>query len=195
MMGQDADFDEGIGDLLSPLTETDFPALLLRDLHDDLSGRITRLRFLSDQVGTLGPSGTMLFGGTTSYTVFSEARSSFINGNYAATVILCQALAENLLAGVLGIDGADLPKRISFGETLRRCEQKGYITSSERADLAKLTHLRNPLTHHRDFSDPSHIDRRAMNERERYQSILEKDAFFSIALMMRLLSKRPFRVG
>lgn len=137
----------------------------------------------------------MLFGGTASYTVFSEARSSFINGNYAATVILCQALVENLLAGVLRMDGTDLPKRITFAETLRRCEEKGYITSNEKGDLDRLTHLRNPLTHHRDFSDPSHIDRRAMNEREHYQSILEKDAFFSIAIMMRLLSKHPFRVG
>lgn len=54
MMHGDDDFDAGEGDLLSPLTETEFLQLLLRDLQDDLPGRITRLRYLGDQAGTLG---------------------------------------------------------------------------------------------------------------------------------------------
>lgn len=55
--------DEGSGDLLSPLTETEYLQLLLRDLHDDLPGRITRLRYLGDQARTLGPNGSMISGG------------------------------------------------------------------------------------------------------------------------------------
>lgn len=62
MMHGEEVFDEGAGDLLSPLTETEFLELLLRDLHNDLPGRITRLPYLGDQAGTLGSAGTMISG-------------------------------------------------------------------------------------------------------------------------------------
>lgn len=57
MMHGNYDFDDGEGDLLSPLTESEFLQLFLRDLHDDLPGRITRMRYLGDQAGTLGSAG------------------------------------------------------------------------------------------------------------------------------------------
>jgi hypothetical protein len=165
MMHGDDDFDDGAGDLLSPLTETEFLQLLLRDLHDDLPGRITRLRYLGDQAGTLGSAGTMILGGSPAYNAFTEARSSFVNGNYAATIILCQAMAENLLAAAVHLDGTELPNRIAFTETLRLCENKGYLTGHDCAELKKLANLRNPLAHYRSLDDPSHVDRRSMTER------------------------------
>lgn len=195
MMHADRDFDDGEGDLLSPLTETEFLQLLIRDLHDDLPGRITRLRYLGDQARTLGPSGTMIMGGSPAYNALAEARSSFVNGNYAATVILCQAMAENLLAAVLGMDGTDVPNRINFAETLSICESKGYISLHDRAELKKLGTLRNPLAHFRSMDDPTHVDRRSMEAKAHFGEILERDAFFAIALIMRILAKRPFRVG
>ena len=189
------DLDERSGDLLSPLTETEYLQLLLRDLHDDLPGRITRLRYLGDQARSLGPSGTMIFGGSPAYNALAEARSSFVNGNYAATVILCQALAENLLGGVLGAEDAEIPNRIAFSDTLRRCEEKGYLNRYESKELTRLCGLRNPLSHYRSLKDPSHVDRRSMSEKMHFQEVLEKDAFFAVALIMRLLAKSPFRVG
>ncbi len=35
------------------------------------------------------------------YSAWMEARSSFVNGNYIATVMLCQGLAEQMLASHL----------------------------------------------------------------------------------------------
>ncbi len=195
MMHGYEDYDEGEGDLLSPLTETEYLQLLLRDLHDDLIGRITRLRYLGDQARTLGSSGTMMMGGSPTYNALAEARSSFINGNFAATVILCQAMAENLLGGVLGLDGSEVPNRIQFTETLKRCQEKGYLNPQVIAQLRKLGELRNPLSHYRSIADPSHVDRRSMDQDSHYLDILENDAFFAIALIMRLLSQKPFRVS
>lgn len=195
MMHGEDDFDNGAGDLLSPLTETEFLQLLLRDLHDDLPGRITRLRYLGDQAGTLGSAGTMIIGGSPAYNAFAEARSSFVNGNYAATIILCQAMAENLLAAAIQLDGEAVPNRIAFAETLRLCENKGYLTAQDSAELKKLAGLRNPLAHYRSLDDPAHVDRRSMTERTHFLEIMERDAFFAIALIMHILSKHPFRVG
>lgn len=195
MMHGEEDFDDGAGDLLSPLTETEFLQLLLRDLHDELPGRITRLRYLGDQAGTLGSAGTMIVGGSPAYNAFTEARSSFVNGNFAATIILCQAMAENLLAAAIQLDGDSVPNRVSFAETLRLCEGKGYLNGHDSAELKKLANLRNPLAHYRTLDDASHVDRRSMTEKVHFLEILERDAFFAIALIMHILGKQPFRVG
>ena len=149
MMHSDDDFDAGVRGLLSRLTETEFFQLLLRYLHDDLPGRITSLRYLGDQAGSLGSAGTMILGGSPAYNACTEARSSFVNGNYAATINVCQAMAENLLAAAVHLGGDSVPNRVAFAETLRHCEGKGYLTSHDSAELKKLANLRNPLAHYR----------------------------------------------
>jgi hypothetical protein len=86
------------GDLLSNVSDIALVRLLLADLHDDLQGKVTRSHYLSDLSDDLGSHRTMLFGGHVTYNAWIEARSSFVHGNYVATVLLCQSLVENLLA-------------------------------------------------------------------------------------------------
>src|SRR3954447_22245814 len=107
-------------DLLSPLSDLQLVQLLLADLHDDLSGKVARFRQLSDLSTALGFYGTMLPGGETTLAAWTEARTSFVHGNYAATVMLCQALAEHMLAAHLsmGLEDQGFSKRISFSDTL-----------------------------------------------------------------------------
>jgi len=52
-------------------------------------------------------------------------------------VLLCQSLAEHLLASFLhgGLLVDDLPDRITFQETLRRCQDKGLIQDQDAKDL------------------------------------------------------------
>jgi hypothetical protein len=66
-----------------------------------LQGKVTRFRYLFDLGVELGTYRTMLFGGHVTYNAWVEARSSFVHGNYVATVLLCQSLVENLLAAFL----------------------------------------------------------------------------------------------
>lgn len=49
-----------------------------------------------------------------------------MHGNFAATVLLCQGLVEHLLAAYLhaGLLIDDIPDRIPFRETLRRCRER-----------------------------------------------------------------------
>ena len=76
--------------------------------------------------------------------------------------MLCQGLAEHLLASFLhgGLLIDDLPRRISFAETLRRCLERNVI--SEREDLRRLMDLRNPLSHFRNLDDAANLSRRAL---------------------------------
>ncbi|TRO86001.1 hypothetical protein FKB34_16280 [Glycocaulis profundi] len=184
-------------DLISDLSDLDFVCHLLADFHDDLRGKIGRFRMLTDLGGQMGPSGTMIFGGHAAYRAWVEARSSFVHGNYMATILLCQGLVEHLLAAYLhaGLMVDDIPDRIQFADTLRRCREREVISDSDVTDLRRMMALRNPLSHFRHLDDSSNLDRRSMSESEPAEDLLRHDAIFSIALAVRMLSMPAFRLG
>ncbi len=184
-------------DLLSEISDFDLVRHVLADLHDDLSGKIARFRQLVDLSDALGSSGTMLFGGEITDAAWREARWSFIHGNFAATVLLCQGLAEHLLGsflhGALMID--DFPKRVSFAETLRRCQERKVISDRDATDLRRLMDLRNPLSHFRDLNDPASLSGRVLSTMEPAEEHLRCDATFAISLAVRILALPAFRLG
>jgi hypothetical protein len=184
-------------DLLSPISDLELVRLLLADMHDDLSGKVARFRQLTDLSEALGSHGSMLPGGETTYAAWIEARTSFIHGNYMATIVLCQGLAENMLAAelALGFDGEQLPERISFQDTLTRCTARGILSEEDAADLRRLMSLRNPLSHYRSIDDSSNLSRRALDSREPAHNHLLRDAAFAIGMAVRLLALPAFRLG
>lgn len=184
-------------DLLSDLSDLDFVRHLLADLHDDLPGKVGRFRMLTDLGGQMGPSGTMIFGGHAAYHAWVEARSSFVHGNYVATILLCQGLVEHLLAAYLhaGLMVDDIPDRIQFADTLRRCREREVISDEDVTDLRSMMALRNPLSHFRHVDDGSNLDRRSIYESRSADDLLRHDAIFSIGLAVRMLSRPAFLLG
>jgi hypothetical protein len=183
-------------DLFSEISDVDLMRSFLADLHDDLPERLQRFRYVTDIESVLGTGGTMLFGGYPTCSALAEARSSFITGNFVATILLCQSLIENLLAAFLhGGLLEELPSRIKFADTLERCRKRVLITDDEAADLSRLMELRNPLSHFRHITDDSSLERRSMNAGESADELLRKDAYFAIALVVRILAKPAFRIG
>lgn len=189
--------DADQGDILSEVGELDLVRLLLADLHNDLSGRIGRYRQLADLSANLGSEGAMITGGEVAFATWCEARSSFVHGNFVATVLLCQALAEQMLAAYLnlGLDGELVPRRVTFRDTLDRCEAKGILSAVDVRDLKRLADLRNPLSHHRHIDDPTNLSRRVLDERVAGEEHLRRDATFAIRIAVRLLSLPAFRIG
>lgn len=184
-------------DLLSELSDLDFVQHLLAEMHDDLPGKVSRFRMLTDVGREMGPNGTMIFGGHAAYYAWVEARSSFVHGNFAATVLLCQGLVEHLLAAYLhaGLMIDDIPERIPFRETLRRCSDQDVISDQDVADLQKLMDLRNPLSHFRHVHDASNLDRRSIDTGQHAMDLIRHDAIFAIGLAVRMLAKPAFRLG
>lgn len=184
-------------DLLSDISDLDAVRHMLADIHDDLPDKVTRFRHLADLGGALGTQGTMLFGGAATFNAWTEARSSFVHGNFAATILLCQSLVENLLAAFLhaGLMIDDLPPRIAFRDTLRRCQDRNLISNQDSGDLEGLMSLRNPLSHFRMVNDDQNIDRRAIAAGLRPEALIERDAWFAIGLAVRILTKPQFRFG
>lgn len=189
--------DSDQADILSPLSDLDLAGLLLSDMHQDLAGKVSRYRQLVDLSSSLGSDGAIITGGETSIAHWGEARSSFVHGNFAATVLLAQGLAEHLLASYLsiGIEAEPLPERISFRETLRRCRARNVVSEKDESDLHRLMSLRNPLSHYRSINDPVNLSRRAMTDRISATEHLGRDATFAISMAVRLLSLPAFRIG
>ena len=187
-------------DLFSDVDELQLVRVLLADLHDDLRGRVARLRYLTDLSVSMGRSGTLLPGGETVSGAWAEARISFVHGNYIATVLLCQGFAEHMLAAHLelpagGIFPAELPNRISLKETLERCVADHVIDDVLAHDLRRLMELRNPLSHYRGIDDPSNLTRRVLMTMTPAEQHLQGDASFAIGVAIRLMSLPPFRLG
>lgn len=189
--------DDGQSDIFSAPSDLALAQQLLADLHNDLVGKVARFRQLEDLSGALGSSGTMLFGGETALAAWHEARSSFVHGNFTATVLLCQGLVENLLAAFLraGLMQDDLPRRIAFGETLKRCQDQRVITATDAQDLKKLMELRNPLSHFRSLDDSSNLSRRVLNTMMPAEEHLLADATFALSLAIRMMALPSFRIG
>lgn len=192
-----ASSEEAQSDLFSGISDLDAVSHVLADLHEDLYGKVTRIRHLADLGDGLGAQGTLLFGGTATFYAWTEARSSFVHGNFVATVFLCQSLVENLLAAFLhaGLMMEDLPPRIAFRDTLRRCQDRDLISAQEFSDLERLMSLRNPLSHFRTVTDGQNIDRRAIDAGCRPEVLIEHDAWFGVGLASRILAKPEFRLG
>jgi hypothetical protein len=126
--------DEPQGDLFSSIDDLQFARILLADLHDDLVGKVGRFRPLNDLSVALGRYGSMFPGGETALAAWTEARTSFVHGNYIATAMLCQGLAEHMLAAQLsiGLSGMELPRRITFQKTLELCIEQKVISRKRR---------------------------------------------------------------
>lgn len=184
-------------DLFAGISDIDAVRLLLADMHDDLAGQVLRFRHLTDLCGAIGTQGTMLFGGSVTFSAWTEARSSFVHGNFVATVLLCQSLIENLLAAFLhgGLMIDDLPPRVAFREILKRCQERKLVTEQDADDLERLMSLRNPLTHFRTLGDAQNLDRRAITDGLPSEALIEQDAWFAIGLAVRMLAKPEFRLG
>jgi hypothetical protein len=139
----------------------------------------------------------MMPGGETALAAWTEARSSFVHGNFVATVLLCQGLAEHMLAAhlTIGLDPEPLPDRVSFSDTLKRCVARGVITAQDAEDLRRLMNLRNPLTHFRSIGDPSNLSRRVLDTQVPAETHLLTDASFAMSMAIRLLALPAFRFG
>jgi hypothetical protein len=178
------------------------------DVAGDLPDRVFRLKTLIALDADFGGSGIMLPGGEASYRAYIEARSSFVAGNFVATILLAQGLIENLLGGHLVLDDVSrevrrrsprVTKPFGVRPTLKQlinhALEAGVLVERDVEDIERLIGMRNPLTHFRDINDPQNLTRRAMENDKHPERIMFEDARFAIATIIGIVGKAQFAIG
>ncbi|WP_141217890.1 hypothetical protein [Bordetella genomosp. 5] len=152
-------------------------AYLKRKDAGSRSDRANRLRWISEQhinVGYLGRAETAA--------IFEEARSSYVHGNFIATLILALAYAEHVINDAL-------PPRPSHerSPTLASAVNKARAAKLFPDDLldeiAVMNDFRNPFVHRRSASDPDTIGQRVSSRKSHPATILEQDARDALLIM------------
>jgi hypothetical protein len=108
-------------------TDLDLVRYLLGEMYDDLGGRVARSKYLSALDSDYGGAeGTMIFGGTPAFLAYQDARGSWIAGNYVATVLVCQALLENLLTATSMLRPSKLQSGLDWSRRSRSAGRTGF---------------------------------------------------------------------
>ena len=163
---------------------------LLTDLNDDLAGKVARLSALASAYDSdVRGDWIVTPGGDVVQEIWREARWSFVHGNYIATVVLCQAFVEHLVAAAIYMEGENLPDRVKFSVVLEHSVNSGRVSEYDGAEITRLMHIRNPLSHFRKPFEAGDAMARVASGRRPLRQLVKDDAEFAIRLGVRLLGK------
>ena len=128
-----------------------------------------------------------LIGGIGAMFAYPELQSSFLNGNYMATIFCCQTFAEHSLAGGYALNGQDELVESGFKKLIDQSLADGTISALIAERLHELREMRNPYTHPRIIQKwQSLLDRVVASKSDPY-SMAEKDARDAIQILVDFL--------
>lgn len=163
-------------------TSGDLHAHLIAALEDSDKnrriGRAERIMWLSEHEFSPG----VVMGRMDTMALMREARESFVDGHYIATLVLASAFIEHTLVEDLADRGFAKP-RINLKEALTICSEKSLFPDDwiERTDKLRLH--RNPFAHLRPEEDEHTFGSRFRNQKVHPTAILEADAKEALALL------------
>ena len=97
----------------------------------------------------------MLTGGLNAALAVSELQSSFLNGNFMATILLCQVFVESSLGGSFAFSGDEEAMLSGFKSLIDRSVAEGRISKALGDRLHDLREdVRNAYGHPRPFLNP-----------------------------------------
>jgi hypothetical protein len=131
-------------------------------------------------------------GGFVPARALEESKWCYINGQFLACVLICQAMVEHVLAGQFALMGKDSLIRKGFERLCDEALADRLISSSEHRALTGLRLRRNPHVHPRKMDDPARVERRMVAEQRPLESIVEDDAQQALLTVLRLVERYPF---
>lgn len=127
--------------------------------------------------------------GTFSQLLLQEVLSTFVGGQFIATIVLGFSLIERTIAGRLAYGDEKNAALATSEMLLKNALDRNWLTQEEHDLLDNLRKLRNPIVHYKDhFSDKRPEIRAAMNARTIEQA-LERDAKEILAATIKVLGK------
>ncbi len=159
---------------------------LLPEIEEaDASSRAARLGRLEFLIAEFGPPADMvLIGGLGAMLAIQELKSSFLNGNYMATILCCQTFVEHSLAGGYALNGQDALVESGSVKLINQSHADGAITAHIAERLHELREMRNPYTHPRVIQKRQSILDRLVATKSELYSMAEKDARDAIKIVV-----------
>jgi len=156
--------------------------LLSKQDRESLPGRIERINYLrkiiSPRMGIMG-SMDLVF-------VFQEAKSSYVNGQFIATLLLAQAFIEKIIQSQMEAKGYPGTNR-GLKYMVKYCRDKNLLPSVILDKIDYLRNIRNPFTHLKPDNYPYHLDLRIYQKKMQPYKVLENDAREAISTMLTVL--------
>ena len=155
---------------------------------DTLADRLARLNTVKNAMAS--PSGYVL-SSPDSVFLFNDARDCFINGQFAACIIVCQSLLEHRFKGLYRMAGDDNIINISFKNLINKIIDDKILPDFLASKLNNLRIKRNPLVHMSD--DPlGYYFRKSGEKKKNPDEILEQDAKETFLLTFEIFNGIPF---
>ena len=132
-----------------------------------------------------GPQGDMLLtGGLQSHLAFHELANSYVNGNYMAVVLLCQAFIEHSLSGVFMLRGQFTIAESSFKKIIDSAKDVEIISECIFEQLDELRKIRNPYVHAKVGLKNGSLSKKMLDGRfESAESLAKSDSLKSLNIL------------
>lgn len=164
--------------------ELDFRSKVLRVLSESdamrRDCRADRMIWLSDHVPNFG----VMAGPMDTLQLIEEARTTYLDGHFIATVLTALALIERLITGELAARGVQCRR---FEVALQKAKEHTSLPADMLARAEQVRRKRNAFTHPRPEDDPDTFGNRFMASKRHPNAILEEDAQEAVSLMYALL--------
>lgn len=114
--------------------------------------------------------------------VMQEARSSYVHGNFIATLVLALAYAEHVINDALPppLPGKKTP---TMSAAIKQARATHLFPEDLLDGAARLYEFRNPFVHRRNADDPDTMGQRVLSNKAHPKTILEQDARDALQIM------------
>ena len=157
--------------------------------------RLRRLRLITEVMTS--PNGYLLYSEESLY-LFNDAKNCFIFGQFAACILICQALLEHQLSSLYFFAGKRKIAKLGFKELLEHTLTDGILPEFIVSKLDDLRQKRNPLVHFRDYfqRDPNKsLVLQSVKMNITPDKLLEQQAKDAILVTFEILNRHPFGLG
>jgi hypothetical protein len=116
--------------------------------------------------------------------VFDEARRTFVNGDFVATILLASAFIEHRLSSHLRSKGYVKATRQGLAQMIACAREHDFASPFLLDKVDRLRRIRNPFVHLKPFEgDDGLLKRMIRGEAEEPAKLLEQDAKTALSLM------------
>lgn len=115
--------------------------------------------------------------------VFDEAKNTFVDGAFIATILLSTAFVEHWLGTIVSARGFKGEARSGLSSIIECMRREGLMHEFLLKKADRLRKIRNPFVHLKSFDHVDRVTQRAMRQGKHPIAILEDDAREAISLM------------